>query len=171
MDSHLRWHPSLRHPCGHIGPALVGLVTNTVTISAMSLHKTWLAADGSGKAAIERPRMLLAGHRKCGGVIRLWPDDSVTCGLTVAEGIETALTAARGFTPVWATIDAGNLSAFPILPGVECLTVCVDYDPAGLRAWASVSQRWTEAGREVRHWISEHPGDDLNDLYRDEPDV
>ena len=33
--------------------------------------------------------MLCKGHRKAGGVIRLWPDDEVTDGLAVAEGIET----------------------------------------------------------------------------------
>ena len=50
-------------------------------------------------AGVSPPRMLLGKHRKAGGVIRLWPDDSVTSGLAVAEEIETALTVATVFKP------------------------------------------------------------------------
>ncbi|CAJ9382050.1 Uncharacterised protein [Burkholderia pseudomallei] len=39
-DGDLRWHPSLKHPTGYAGPALVGLVTHAVTREFMTLHKT-----------------------------------------------------------------------------------------------------------------------------------
>jgi putative DNA primase/helicase len=39
-DGHLRWCERLRHPCGHIGPALVALVTDALTGVSMSLHRT-----------------------------------------------------------------------------------------------------------------------------------
>jgi hypothetical protein len=105
---------------------------------------------------------LLKNHRKTGGVIRLWPDDWVSRGLAIAEGIETALSLARGFVPVWCCIDAGNLAAFPVLTGIESLTVAVDHDPAGLKAYASVAGRWRESGREVRRLLSA-AGQDFND--------
>ena len=92
-----------------MGPALVGLVTDAITREPISLHRTWIKGNGC-KADIEKPRLLLAGHRKSGGVIRLWPDTWVTQGLALAEGIETALAAAHTFTPIWSAIDAGNLA-------------------------------------------------------------
>ena len=168
----LRFHPNASHPGGHTGPVLVGLVTDMATGEPINLHRTWIVPNGT-KPDIERPRMLCKGHRKAGGVIRLWPDDEVTDGLAVAEGIETALTAAHGITPVWCLIDAGNLAAFPVLPGVGALTVCVDHDKPdrqgrqrGLTAAAEVSNRWTLADREVRRWVPPVTGDDVNDMYR-----
>ncbi|CAJ3219926.1 DUF7146 domain-containing protein [Burkholderia pseudomallei] len=147
-DGDLRWHPSLKHPADYAGPALVGLVTHAVTREPMTLHKTWIRTDGR-KADVAPPRLLLGGHRKAGGVIRLWPDEAVTSGLGVAEGVETALSLAHGYAPVWACIDAGNLKALPVLAGIESLTVAADDDPAGKAAAAACAQRWSNAGREV----------------------
>jgi putative DNA primase/helicase len=161
-NGHLRWCERLRHPCGHIGPALVALVTDAVTGASMSLHRTWITASGR-KAAIESPRLLLAAHRKTGGVIRLWPDKDVTCRLGVAEGIETALAAAHGFTPIWAAIDAGNLGALPLLPAIESLTIFADHDDVGLRAAVRLASRWAEAGREVLVVTPEREGHDIAD--------
>ena len=80
------------------------------------------------QAEINKPRRLIKGHRSR-GVIRLWPDTEVTIALAIGEGIETCLAAAHeGLTPVWATISASNLTAFPILPGIERLTVLCDHD-------------------------------------------
>jgi putative DNA primase/helicase len=159
-DSDLKWHPEIKHPSGHVGPAMVGLVTDILTAEPISLHRTWITAHG--KADLEKPRLLLKRHR-ADGVIRLWPDAEVTIGLGLAEGIETALVAARGFTPMWATLSAGNLKKFPVLPGIECLTVFVDNDAAGLIAWDEVSDRWAEADREARRIVAPKSGDDLAD--------
>ncbi|AKM44342.1 hypothetical protein NL30_29020 [Burkholderia contaminans] len=147
-DGELRWHPALKHPAGHVGPALVALVTNAVTGKPMTLHRTWVKPDGR-KADIDPPRLLLREHPKHGGVIRLWPDDAVSTGLGVAEGIETALSLAHGYVPVWACIDAGNLQALPVLAGIESLIIAADDDPAGRAAAAACAQRWSNAGREV----------------------
>jgi hypothetical protein len=35
------------------------------------------------------------------------------------------------FTPAWALGDAGNVRAFPVLSGIECLTIVVDNDEGG----------------------------------------
>jgi putative DNA primase/helicase len=164
-DGHLRHHPALKHPSGTRGPALVALVTDAVTGQALTLHRTWVRADGS-KAPLDPPRMLLGGHRKAGGVVRLWPDECVTYGLGVAEGIETALSLAHTFRPAWACLDAGNLAALPLLPGVDSLTIAADHDEAGLSAAETCAQRWVAAGREA--WVIASPthGGDLNDLAR-----
>jgi putative DNA primase/helicase len=96
-------------------------------------------------------------------VIRLWPDEDVTCGLGIAEGIETALAAAHGFTPVWAAIDAGNLGALPLLPAIGSLTIFVDHDYVGLRAAVRLATHWGEAGRDVLMVIPEREGHDIAD--------
>ena len=65
-------------------------VTDAVTGAPMSLHFTEIKSDGSGKAPVEKPKRLLGGHAKKGGVIRLTdPADSNV--LAIAEGVETAL--------------------------------------------------------------------------------
>ena len=165
-DGDLRWHPALRHPpSGTAGPALVGLVTHAVTRTALSLHRTWVRADGS-KAPVDPPRMLLGGHAKAGGVVRLWPDEAVTTGLAVGEGAETCLSIACAFEPVWSLIDAGGLASFPVLRGVESLLVAADNDASGTgqRAAHACAQRWAAEGREVHVVMSPHTQTDLNDV-------
>jgi hypothetical protein len=125
----------------------------------MSLHFTPLVGNGRAE------RRLLAGHAKANGVIRLWPDDAVTLGLGIAEGIETALTLAHAFRPVWATIDCGNLGRLPVLAAVESLVIAEDGDRAGRTASESLTRRWRAAGREVV--VIELPdGTDLNDAVQ-----
>lgn len=159
-DSHLRYLP----PDGRHPPTLCAAITNAVTGRPMSLHFTKLASDGRGKAGTDCDKTMLAGHRKAGGVVRLWPNEAVTTGLAISEGIETALAAAHAYTPVWACLDAGNLQTFPVLPGIECLTVLADHDDAGLHAAAIVGQRWADAGRESFIVTPDAPGADLADL-------
>ena len=159
-DADLRCHDCLRHCSGYEGPALVALVTDAVSAEPISLHRTWVRADGR-KADLESPRLLLGGHRKQGGVIRLWPDEAVTSGLGIAEGIETALSLAHGFTPVWALIDAGNLAAFPHLPGIQTLMIGADNDPAGRTAATACAIRWADAGAKV--FVTRQAENDLND--------
>ena len=161
VSGHLRWAPALRHPSGYIGPALVGLVTDVVTRQFLSLHRTWIQAGGR-KADLDPPRLLLGGHRKAGGCIRLWPDESVTHGLAVAEGIETALSLAHAYAPVWSLIDAGNLAALPVLGGVETLVIAADNDVAGRAAAEICARRWADANREVL--VTRQQQNDLNDV-------
>ena len=160
--SHLRWIENARHRSGHAGPALVALVTDATDRQAMTLHRTWITP--AGKATVEKPRLLWPGAPAKGGVIRLWPDECVVGGLAIAEGIETALSLAHGFTPVWSCIDAGNLAAFPVLAGVQSLLIGADHDDAGLRAAEACARRWHAAGRPVRIALAPESGADLNDL-------
>lgn len=163
-DGDLRFHVSLKHPTGHVGPALVALITDAITGEPLSLHRTWIRPDGR-KADVDPPRLLLGGHRKQGGVIRLWPDEAVTVGIGIAEGIETALSLAWAYVPVWACIDAGNLKMFPRLPGTESLVIGADNDLAGQNAADECAQRWADAGREA--FITTQKQNDLNDAIRE----
>jgi len=161
-DADLRFHPNVY---GH--PAMVARVTDAVTGAPMSLHFTLLRADGSGKADVERPKLLLKDHAKAGGAIRLCADAEVTIGLGITEGVETALSViAAGWSPVWAAIDAGNVASFPVLPGIESLTIFGDHDDAGLKAARQCVQRWRAAGREARIVAPPAAGADWNDIMR-----
>lgn len=166
VDGNLRWHPRVRNAkSNYIGPALVALITDARTGKPLSLHRTWIRADGT--KATHPAKMMLAGHSIAGGVIRLWPDDCVTYGLGIAEGIETALSLAWGFTPVWSLIDAGHLAKFEPLPGIDALTIAADNDAngKGQSAARECADRWSAAGAEV--FITRQAANDLNDTVRE----
>ena len=160
-DGDLRWHPSVKHGLsGHTGPALVALITDALTGAPLSLHRTWITP--TGKADVSPPRLPLVNHSLKNGCIRLWSEESVTHGLAIGEGIETCLSLAHAFEPVWATIDAGHLEDFPVLAGIEVLTICRDNDPAGHKAAAVCTARWVNAGRTVR--VTRQAPNDFNDI-------
>lgn len=163
-DGDLRYHPALRHPpSDYTGPALVALVTHAETKAPLTLHRTWIRPDGR-KADCNPPRMLLGNHPKKFGVVRLWPDECVTYGLAVAEGIETALSLAVAFKPVWSCIDAGNLKVLPVLKGVENLVIGADHDEAGIKAAVACADRWAMGGADVRVIAPMVPRQDWNDV-------
>jgi putative DNA primase/helicase len=88
----------------------------------------------------------------------------VTLGLLIGEGLETCFSAALGFQPVWACLDAGNLETLPVLGGIEALTIVADRDEAGIKAAGACGRRWLRAGVEVRIWKAPSEGADMNDF-------
>ncbi|MGZ9052923.1 MAG: DUF7146 domain-containing protein [Rhodoplanes sp.] len=172
QDSDLKWFPRLRHPCGHAGPALVGLVTAVTNANVwLNLHRTWIAANGSGRKVFdhmpkdERPqaRLVLKNHTTAKSCIRLWPDCDVDTRLTIGEGIESCLAAAT-HSPVWSCLYAGNSKTFPILVGIEALTVVCDHDPAGVAATLEAGARWRAGGRNVAVHYPTEPQTDWADV-------
>lgn len=155
------WPSNTAHPA-MIAP-IVPVQTNENT-SPQAAHITFLE-QGGGKAGVAPVRLYLGP--KSGGTVKLAPDDAVTDGLAIAEGVETALCGLMAGIPTWATLDAGNLAAFPVLPGIDSLTVIADHDAAGIAAAESVAKRWRDVGREVRVILAENIGDDLNDIARE----
>ena len=70
-----------------------------------------------------------------------------------------------GLRPCWAAGSAGAIAAFPVLGGVECLTLLAEHDDASRRAVETCARRWHAAGREVV--INEPIGaKDFNDAIR-----
>jgi hypothetical protein len=112
------------------------------------VHRTFLGPDGRGKADVEPNKMMLG--RAKGAVLKLTPDEDVTTGLALTEGIEDALAVLNsGFAPVWACLSAGTMATFPVLGGIEALTVFADNDSAGAQAAEACIARWRAAGREA----------------------
>ena len=106
--------------------------------------------------------------RIIGGAIKLTPDEDVTGGLGVCEGIETGLSIlAADWAPVWALATAGNLASFPLLNSIEALTIFGDNDDdrtgTGEKAARECTIRWRAAGREVTLYIPKAAGCDWND--------
>lgn len=81
----LRFHGGLKHPSGGIWPAMVALVARGSDGAPLSIHRTFLARDGSGKVPVDPEKMMLGPCR--GGAVRLGPARSDTW-LVLAEGIE-----------------------------------------------------------------------------------
>lgn len=163
-DAPLRFHPNAWRNAafGPRGPAMVALMSDPASAEPCGVHVTYLRADGSGKAEGERTKIML-GRAGC---IRLVPDEEVTLGLGLAEGIETSLAVMQGFDwrPVWAATSAGAIARFPLLPGIGALTIFADPDGAGMRAAEDCAQRWADAGREAR--LCTPPAGDFNDVIR-----
>lgn len=127
-------------------PALIAAVTDGAGV-CRGVHRTWLAPDGQGKAAVVTQRRAM-GHL-LGNAVRLTPHDDI---LVVGEGIETMLSlleAAPGL-PVWAALSSAHLGAVLLPEGLERLYIAIDRDPAGQRAAERLSARATEVGVAVR---------------------
>lgn len=155
----IRHMPDLRL-FGFGGSAMIGRISaaNDAAVG-IGLHLTWLKRDADRWVRTERRYL----GRKSGGVVRIWPDEAVTYSLAIAEGIETALAASRLHSPVWACLDAGNLAAFPVLNGIESLTIFADNDASGTgqRAAADCAERWMRAGRAVTVLMSDQVKNDI----------
>ena len=142
--------------------AMVCLVRNIVSNEPQGIHITEIL-DASGGVRGDR---FTYGPTK-GGAIKLDPDENVSMGLFIGEGIETCLQARElSYVPVWAAINAAGIADFPVLSGIEALTIFEENDKANARATEACRARWAEAGREVIviGLISEEEGADLNDL-------
>ena len=62
------------------------------------------------------------------------------------------------------------MEEFPVLDGIECLTIIADNDvedvAAGQQAARKVCQRWADAGREAVMKIPKRLGEDANDIIK-----
>ena len=122
INEALRFHPNCpwhdaRHMC------LVALWTDNISGEPRAIHRRAITPDGKN-----------LGHWRAlgataGCVIRLWPDDEVSQGLVLGEGVETVLAAATRIThrgtllqPAWAAGDAGHMATFPALSSGSNLT-------------------------------------------------
>ena len=137
---------------GPAGPAMLALMTCPERNEPTGVHVTYLDPSGR-KADGPSPKMMLGRS----GVICLSLNEQVTLGIGLAEGIETSVAVMQrlDWRPVWAATCAGAVASFPVLPGVESITIFADADPAGMRAAETCARRWSEAGREASIWTPE----------------
>jgi putative DNA primase/helicase len=158
----LRFHQRLKHtPTGKTLPAMIALVSDAVTDRVMGIHRTWLRADGTGKANVEPNKMSLGPIAN--GVIRLAKHKEGK-PLLIAEGIETALAGMQACNlPGWCAISAGNLSKLDLPGEIREVVVLADGDRAGRAAASRAAYRWARERRDVRI-ADAGDGVDFNDL-------
>jgi putative DNA primase/helicase len=164
----LRFHPRCPFGPGCTTPAIVALVRDIRSNEPIGIHRTALDSLGHKREIDGKDRM--ARGQIGGGAVKLTPDEEVTLGLGIGEGIETSLSLKLmsdwGDSPIWACLSAGALAAFPVLGGIETLVVAVDHDEAGSNAARQAIARWHEAGRETLAITPKRFGADLNDIVR-----
>jgi hypothetical protein len=165
------WNPSVYfHEPGHplhgrrLG-CIVAILTDPITARPTgSISRTYIDRDLKKVG----PAKSLDGAR---GIVRLSPDADVGQRLNIGEGIETCLAAASrwdNLKPIWSCGSAATLSRFPVLAGIEHLTIICDHDEngAGERAARELADRWLEDGREVRIIKPKTKGEDLSDIVK-----
>jgi hypothetical protein len=142
----IRFHEGLKHPSGHIWPAMVALVTNGVDGTPVAVHRTFLAPDGRGKAPAQPQKMMLGPCR--GGAVRM---GDLVGALMIGEAIETCLTAmqSNGFA-AWAALSPSGLRSLQLPNDVVDIIVLVESDDAGEVTARECALRWTREGRRVR---------------------
>jgi hypothetical protein len=145
----LRWHERLG--------ALIALFRDIRTDEPLAVSRIFLDAEGHLKE-----RLFLGPVKGC--AVKIDPDENVTMGLHICEGIESAIAARElGLSPVWAAGSVGAVAKFPVLGGIECLTILAEEKDR--KETQECFERWRDAGREVIVLHSKNGGD-ANDALR-----
>jgi putative DNA primase/helicase len=153
LDQVLGFHPNC--PFGNERlPCMLGLVRHIISNEPQAIHRTALKLGATASPdTVERIGRMSLGPTKH-GAIKLSPNDEVSTGIMIGEGIETTLSASRifRFRPAWSVISKEGVRDFPVLSGIECVTVAVDNEPSGdgQRAADELVRRQNAAGVEVR---------------------
>jgi putative DNA primase/helicase len=147
----LRWH----HRVG----AMIALFRDIETDEPCAVSRTFLNCEGR---KIGRKFLGPVG----GAAVKLDADEELLGGLHIGEGVETCMAAQQiGLRPAWALGSAGAIAAFPVLAGIEALTLLRERDDANARAADQVTLRWQAKGREVFDaWPN--VGKDVNDALK-----
>ncbi|MGH6845950.1 MAG: DUF7146 domain-containing protein [Methylocella sp.] len=181
FDPEARWRedpgdltsPLLRVPSLIAGYRLIEGIDDEI----VAIQKTRLNPDGSKWVGDDGKTARRFNGCPKGAVIKIDPDENVTRGLILGEGLETALSArALGFQPIWAAGTAGSVRAdgtgsggiagFPVLAGVECLTLLTERDEANKKATAACTRRWQRAGKDVLFADPPTGCGDVNDILQ-----
>ena len=155
----LRYHPTCAWGEDAV-PAMIAALRCVRTGEIVGVHRTALTPEGTKLGR----RML---GTAAGAAVMLDAEDTVTTGLTIGEGIESCLAARQiGLRPVWALGSTAGIAAFPLLPGIDALSLLGERDGgASDQACREVGTRWHRAGRAVDIVLPTR-GSDMNDQIR-----
>lgn len=159
-------------------PCMVAAMTDDKG-EVRAIHRTWLAADGRGKAPVAPVKKIWPSFTGC--VIRIWkggpvltPEQAakkhVSGHCIVCEGIEDGLSLALA-TPelrVWAAGTLGNMAAVPDHPCVSGWILARDNDdgkPQAIAAFDKAVKHFRQTGKPVAV-IASPAGKDFNDLLK-----
>ena len=174
----LRFHPNCWYAPGQTFPAIVAAM-QTEMGGIVAVHRTYLAADGGGKAPVTPARKMFG--RAQGAVIAIWRGQSelpvraaneagIADTLVLCEGIEDALSVALSAPDcrVWAVGSLGNLAQVRLPACAHDVTGFADNDWSKPEAEAQL-KRGIDAlsyqNKRVR--LARSPeGKDANDLLQ-----
>ena len=157
----LRFHPQAWHgPTARRWPAMVAAVQGA---GLPAVHRTYLRADGTGKAGLEGGDKLMLGGTQ-GGAVRLSDGPS---RLVVAEGIESGLSLLCGLldgpATVWAGLSTSGLRGLRLPAKAGRLTIACDGDGPGREAAHALAERAHSSGWQVGI-LDPGTGADFNDI-------
>lgn len=160
----LRAHPSVEYwqEGKRVGryPALIAAVRDMCG-ELVTAHVTYLTPTGEKLETFEPRKILSAMTAREGCAVPLMPHGDT---LGIAEGIETALSAARMHElPVWAALNTSLLAKWEPPHTVTKVVVFADRDVAGLDAATKLMERLQER---VRLVIKTPSSKDWNDALR-----
>jgi hypothetical protein len=161
LSDRLRFHPHCWHgPSESRFPAMMALVEGG---EGFAVHRTFLRADGSGKAGLAGGDKLMLGAT-AGGAVRLSGGAS---RLAVAEGIESALSLLCGLLAgpamVWAALSTSGMRSLRLPTDPGQLLIAGDGDKPGREAAFALASRANALGWEVS-LIDPGAGADFNDV-------
>lgn len=151
FDPSCPFGPGIRRPC------MLAAFRSIADDSLCAIQRTALTPDGR-----KIGRMMWGPVR--GAAIKIDADMDIEQGLVIGEGLETVLAARQlGFRPAWALGSAGAIASFPVLSGIDTLTVLAETDDAGANSQAiqKCATRWAASGREIVV-VTPRVGGDLN---------
>jgi hypothetical protein len=167
----IRYHGGLYlketlHPdgAGSLMPGMLALMRDPVTDHPTGVHRTFLHRDGRPVIGPDgkKVRLMLGPANP----IKIDAHEDVVSGLHIGEGIESVLAARQlGYRPAWAVGSAGAIAAFPVLDGIEALSVFTENDRASDDAARTLCARYQAAG--VETWLCQPPVGDFNDVMRE----
>ncbi|MES2666908.1 MAG: toprim domain-containing protein [Pseudomonadota bacterium] len=155
----LRFHPQGWHATGHRYPMMLAQVEGA---AGFAIHRTYLRADGRGKAAVTPDKAMLGPC--AGGAVRLSQAEGP---LVVCEGIETGLSLLCGLlhapARVWAALSTSGIRGLRLPPVAGRLTIAADGDQPGRDAAYALAARAEALGWRVS-LLPAPDGRDWNDV-------
>ena len=175
------WWMGRDRETGELGPEFPAMIWGFVDAQGkqQACHITYLAHDGSGKAPVDKPKLIWPEHlglviRVARGDTLLDPEDAAKAGkagpVVITEGLEDALTIANAAPElrVWCAGSLAGYGAVPDHPCVSSWVVARDNDwgkPQAAALFERAVARLKGFKKPVRVIASEL-GKDFNDQWR-----
>lgn len=190
LEGDLRFHPSMEWWMGRerrgnevirkgpYYPVLLAAIRDR-TGRFISLHRTYLAPDGRGKAPVAKPKLIFPDYaggviRLCRGASNLTPEEAEEKGIAgacgISEGIEDGLTFAQacdGTIRSWAAVALSNFANVPDHACVDSWMIQRQNDwhsRAARAAFEKGKRHFDNTGKPVVE-IAAYGGKDLNETW------
>ena len=165
FPSALRFAERLKDGEGGLRPCILAMVVDILG-KPVSMHRTFLKDDGTGKAEMASPRKMMPGTLPDGACVRL-TDNAIPRHIGIAEGIETALAARILYgIPTWAALNTAGMKKWKAPRGIDQVTVYADNDRkfGGQAAAYELAHKIAVQGLKVDVMVSPYDGTDFNDV-------